>query len=448
MNNRKIRCRFAPSPTGYLHIGNIRTAIINYLFVKKNEGEFLLRFDDTDEQRVKEEYKEAIIEDMNWLGLNHDQNIIQQSQRLELYQKAKNKLIESNRIYECFETAEELNLQRKSQTINGQRPIYDRAALNLTDQQKENFRKEGRKSYWRFLLKDQITSWQDGVRDNIKFEGLHFSDPVIIRENGLPTYTFCSVVDDIDLNITDIIRGEDHITNTAIQIQIFQALEAENIPNFSHLALVKANEGKISKRIGGFDIRSLRKEGFEALSIINLLPQIGVSKSLEVKSAIEELIANFNLKNFSKSATKYNLDELKNINQKLLQILPFSEIEKSLKNSNINLNISEEFWHNIKNNLEFLHEAQDWINICQNNLRHQHQKEDFELLKTAKDNLPQKIDQDTWQIWINNIKQNSNKKGKELFMPLRLALTGKENGPELKNILPLIKREEILARLT
>ena len=365
MINNKIKCRFAPSPTGYLHVGNIRTAIINYLFAKKNNGQFLLRFDDTDEQRVKDEYKDGIIEDLNWLGLHYDKDIIKQSQRLELYQKAKDQLIKSSRIYECFETPEELNLQRKSQTINGQRPIYDRAALNLTDQQKENLRKEGKKSYWRFLIQDQITSWQDGIKGNIKFEGRHFSDPVIIRENGLPTYTFCSVVDDIDLNITDVIRGEDHITNTAIQIQIFQALEAENIPNFSHLALVKASEGKISKRIGGFDIRSLRKEGFEALSIINLLPQIGNSKSLEVKSGILELINDFNLNNFSKSATKYNLDELKNINQKLLQILPFSAIKSSLEKLRIKIN--ENFWSNIKNNIEFLQEAEDWFDICQNN---------------------------------------------------------------------------------
>lgn len=445
--SNKVICRFAPSPTGYLHIGNIRTAIINYLFAKKHGGNFMLRLDDTDKQRVKDEYRDLIIKDMAWLGLKHDGPIIKQSDRLDIYEKAKNKLIKEKRIYECYETAEELNFQRKSQIANGQRPLYNRSALNLTQEQKDNYQKEGRKPHWRFLLNDQKTSWQDKIKGEIKFEGLHFSDPVIIRDNNIPTYTFCSVIDDINFGITDILRGEDHITNTAIQIQIFEALGATKLPNFSHLGLVKASEGKISKREGGFDIKTLRSDGLESLSIFNLLSQIGISHSLVIENDIKNLIDKFDLNNFSKSATNYNLDELKHINHKLLQILPFDKVIQSLKEIGINHKIDELFWNNVKANLNFLYEINDWIEICHNNLRHKHKEEDKILLQLAHESLPKNINQDSWQEWINSIKEKTDRKGKSLFMPLRLALTGKENGPELKNLLPLIKREEILARL-
>lgn len=444
----KIICRFAPSPTGFLHIGNIRTAIINYLFAKKNGGDFMLRLDDTDEQRVTDEYRDMILKDMAWLGLNYDGDIIKQSDRLDIYEKAKNKLVESGRIYPCYETTEELGFQRKSQIANGQRPLYNRAALNLTNEQKANYEKEGRKPHWRFLLKDQITTWDDKVKGEIKFEGLHFSDPVIIRENQIPTYTFCSVVDDIDFGVTDIIRGEDHITNTAIQIQIFQALEAPKMPKFTHLGLVKASEGKISKRIGGFDIKSLRKDGIEALSISNLLSQIGISKSLEVENTIKDLINKFDLGNFSKSATNYNLDELHNINHKLLQTLSFKDVKKALKENDIDGEIDEQFWESVKTNLNLLSEIKDWLEICHNPLRHKHSNEDKEFLELASSLLPTNLGNESWQEWISKIKEKSDRKGKNLFMPLRLAITGQENGPELKNLLPLIKREEILARLS
>ena len=445
--NSSVICRFAPSPTGFLHIGNIRTAIINYLFAKKHGGKFMLRFDDTDFERVKDEYRHMIIKDMVWLGLNHDGAIIKQSERLEIYEVAKKKLIQNGRIYECYETAEELEFQRKVQISSGQRPIYDRSALNLTAEQKEHYRFEGRKPYWRFLLHDKTTSWPDRIKGEIKFAGLHFSDPVIIRENDIPTYTFCSVVDDIEFGITDIIRGEDHVTNTAIQIQIFEALDAAK-PNFSHLGLIQASSGKISKREGGFDIKSLREEGFEALSIVNLLAQIGVSGNLEICPDMQDLIDKFNLNSYSKSATNYNLDELKNINHKLLQVLPFKEVQKSLKEIRIEEEIDENFWQSVKANLNFLSEIKDWIEICKKPLRYPNSKEDHEFLISTKAFLPEILDENAYQKWIDKIKENSDRRGKELFQPIRLALTGKEHGPELKNLLPLIDRSEILARLS
>jgi glutamyl-tRNA synthetase len=407
----------------------------------------MLRFDDTDVQRTKDEYRGMITKDMSWLGLGHDGEIIKQSNRLDLYAAAKKKLIESGRIYECYETKEELDFQRKNQSANGQRPLYDRSSLHLTDEQKENYKKEGKTPHWRFLLNDQTTVWQDRIKGEIKFEGLHFSDPVIARDNNIPTYTFCSVVDDIEFGVTHIIRGEDHITNTAIQIQIFEALGASQMPIFSHLGLVKASEGKISKRLGGFDIKSLREEGLESLSIINLLSQIGISKSMVIENDLQNLINKFDIDSFSKSSTNYNLDELKNINHKLIQILPFSKVKDALEDLDLS-EINENFWDGVKANINLISEIKDWWQICKTQLRHNHNVNDIEFLTLAKSKLPSSLDQNSWQEWIGKIKENSDRKGKELFMPLRLALTGQENGPELKSLLPLIEREEILARLT
>ena len=255
------KVRFAPSPTGFLHVGNIRASIFNYLYAKKTGGKFFLRLDDTDSQRVRDEYRDMIFTDMKWLGLKYDE-VFKQSDRLARYEEAKNKLLANYRLYECFETAEELNLQRKAQSASGIAPVYNRASLKLTKEQKDELRKSGLKPHYRFLLNDKPTSWDDKIKGKITYDGRHFSDPILIREEdengfGIPTYTFCSVVDDIDYGITDIIRGEDHITNTAIQIQIFEALNAK-APHFAHLALVKASEGKISKREGGFDVKTLR----------------------------------------------------------------------------------------------------------------------------------------------------------------------------------------------
>ncbi len=433
-------CRFAPSPTGFLHVGNIRAAIINFLYTKKTNGKFLLRLDDTDVERVRDEYREQILRDMEWLGLAND-GLFKQSDRLEKYEEAKNKLIASGRLYECFETPEELNLQRKSQIVSGHTPIYNRGALKLTQEQKNNFRTQGIKPHYRFLLENKTTAWEDKIKGRIAYEGLHFSDPVLVRDNGMPTYTFCSVVDDIECGITDIIRGEDHVTNTVIQIQIFEALGAK-APDFSHLALVQASAGKISKREGGFDVKTLRAEGYEPMAVINLLSQIGTSGSLQIHKNFDELVSDFSFGKFSKSATNYDIGELKNINQKLLQIVDFSYIAAREK-------ISEKLWNAVKANITFLSEAKEWIEICEEKFRFANKEEDKEFLRQAASLLPQDTsDENCWNIWLNEIKQNSPRKGKELFMPIRLALSGKEHGPELKFLVNLISREEIISRLT
>lgn len=440
-------CRFAPSPTGFLHVGNIRAAIINYLYAKKTGGKFLLRLDDTDIERVRDEYREMILTDMDWLSLKYDE-LVKQSNRLEKYEAAKNKLIANGRLYECYETPEELNLQRKSQIASGHTPIYNRQALRLTAEQKENLRKQGLKPHYRFLLEDKLTSWDDKIKGKISYQGLHFSDPVLVRDNGVPTYTFCSVVDDVEMGITDIIRGEDHITNTAIQIQIFEALGAK-APDFSHLALVKASEGKISKREGGFDVKSLRGDGYEPMAIINLLAQIGTSEGIKIYKNFDDLVANFNFSKFSKSATNYDISELTNINQKLLQSVDFAYIEARLKELGINEKISPALWNAVKLNITFLPEIKEWLAVFNQNFRHQNKAEDKEFLALAASLLPQNTkDENCWNLWLNEIKQKTERKGKELFMPIRLALSGKEHGPELKFVVNLIDREEILARLS
>ncbi len=443
-------CRFAPSPTGFLHVGNIRAAIINFLYAKKTKGKFMLRLDDTDISRVKDEFRDGILQDMAWLNLEYN-SMVKQSDRLQKYEEAKNLLIKSGRLYECYEMPQELELQRKNQALSGVAPIYNRASLNLTNEQKQNFKNQGLKPHYRFLLQDKIVSWSDKIKGKIEYQGLHFSDPILVRDNNSPTYTFCSVVDDLEYEVSDIIRGEDHITNTAIQIQIFEALiEAgfgKKIPEFAHLSLVNAISGKISKREGGFDIQTLRNQGFEPFSIILLLSQIGTSKSISIYQNLDEIIADFDFNNFSKSSMKYDILELLNINQKFLQIVDFSYISKALEKLNLT-EINQEFFDIFKENIEILSDIKKWHNLCFEEFRYENNENDKEFLKIVANLLPQNTkDKDCWKIWLEQIKQNTNRKGKELFMPIRLALTGFESGPEIKNLINFINRDEILARL-
>ncbi len=442
-------CRFAPSPTGFLHVGNIRAAIINFLYAKKTGGKFMLRFDDTDIERVREEYREMIPQDMSWLGLAYD-SFVKQSDRLKNYEAAKNLLIKSGRLYECYETAQELSLQRKAQISSGLAPLYNRAALNLTDEQRKELRAQGLTPHYRFLLEEKIVSWDDKIKGRITYEGRHFSDPVLVRDNDVPTYTFCSVVDDIELGVTDIIRGEDHITNTAIQIQIFEALLQAglkgSVPHFAHLALVKAMEGKISKREGGFDVKTLRNDGYEPFAVIDLLAQIGTSQPIKIYKNFDELVANFDFTIFSKSSTNYDLNELTAINQKLLQTLDYQDIKPRLKELNLE-KIDEEFWLTMRANITFLKEIEKWWKICQEKFRYNHKAQDREFLKTAASLLPQDTqNKECWNIWLAEIKKNTDRKGKDLFMPIRLALSGEEHGPEIKTLVNFIARDEILAR--
>ncbi len=439
----QVITRFAPSPTGKLHIGNVRTALINWLYAKKHGGKFILRMDDTDVARSKEEYKQEIERDLKWLGLDWDSSFNQLS-RITRYEECKQKLIVSGRLYACYETPEELEIKRKFQLSSGKPPIYDRAALKLTKEQIENYQKQGRKPHYRFLVKDKDIIWQDMVKGEIKYAGGNLSDPVIIRADGTMTYMLCSTIDDVDYNITHVIRGEDHVSNTAIQIQMFEALESAP-PTFGHLSLVKAKEDKISKREGGYDIESMRYEKcLESMAINSFLALIGTSHHVAIHKQLADLVAQFDIHSYSKSPTTFMPEELDQLNHKLVITLEFDEIQHFLIEHNLG-QIDKGFWLAVRPNLQKLSDLKEWWQIC--HAPKQVDDLDHELLQISAKLLPVEITNSTWQEWTAQISQASGKKGKELFLPLRLALTGKTSGPELKDLLPLLSRDEILARL-
>lgn len=441
----KIKTRFAPSPTGKLHIGNYRTALINYLYAKKYNGSFILRIDDTDTARSTKDYEISIKNELSHLGLVAEE-IFHQSQRLDKYEKVKNKLIEMGRLYECFETPEELDVKRKFLLASGKPPIYDRAGLNLTDQEKEKYRKT-RRPHFRFKLNNQKISWIDLVKGEVKFHAENLSDPILIREDGSMTYMLCSTFDDIEMGITHVIRGEDHVSNTAIQMQLFDALGAK-APNFGHLSLVKSKEDKISKRTGGYDLESLRKNKcIEPMTINSFFANIGSSLAVIAYTNMNELIDNFDITKFSQSPTIYLETELDTLNHKLLIKLKFNQVKDRLKEMGLE-EVDEYFWETIKPNINTLKDSKIWWNICYNPETFKADQEDKEFLKLAINLLPEgTINEDSWKIWTDKLKQATQRKGKKLYMPLRLAITGINSGPELHNLLPLIGREKIIARL-
>lgn len=438
--------RFAPSPTGMLHIGNARTALINWLYAQKHGGKFILRIDDTDTQRSKEEYIDAIKQDMEWLGLNWDDSF-RQSAKLEKYNSIKEQLIQQGRLYPCYETQEELELKRNLLLKNGKPPIYDRSALKLSDEQKKEYEAQGRKPHYRFLINHEEITWDDMVKGTITYNGANLSDPIIVRGDATMTYMLCSTIDDIDAGITHVIRGEDHISNTAIQIQLFEALGGR-APSTGHLSLVKAKDDKISKRIGGFEIASLRDDaGLEPMAINSFFALIGSSQKVEFCKTLQELIDGFDLGVFSKSPTTYMPEELERLNHKLIIHLNFDEIKDHLKQIGLD-ELDEEFWLSVRPNLHTIMDVKTWWDVCRNFVANP-TADALDFLKVAASLLPEgEITEDTWKVWTKTISNQTGKKGKELFLPLRLAITGLEQGPELRSLLPIIGRSEIINRLT
>ncbi|HJD59886.1 MAG TPA: glutamate--tRNA ligase [Rickettsia endosymbiont of Omalisus fontisbellaquei] len=443
----KVITRFAPSPTGMLHVGNIRAALLNWLYAKKHSGQFILRFDDTDLERSKQEYKDAIEEDLKFLNINWDQTFNQLS-RLSRYDEIKNLLLDKKRLYACYETPEELELKRKFQLSKGLPPIYDRASLNLTEEQTQKYIEQGRKPHYRFLVNHEPISWNDMIKGEIKYDGKALSDPIVIRESGSMTYMLCSVIDDIDYDITHIIRGEDHVSNTAIQIQMFKALNATP-PTFGHLSLVINKDEKISKRVGGFEIATLRDAiGLEAMAIASFFSLLGSSAQILPYKSMDKLANQFEISSFSKSPTIYQPEDLERLNHKLLISLSFEEIKERVKEIAAEY-IDENFWLSVRPNLQKLRDVKDWWEICHQTPNVENLNLDKEYLKQAAELLPQgEITKDSWSIWTKEITNITGKKGKELFLPLRLALTGRESGPEIAGVLPLIDRKEIVKRLT
>ena len=442
---KQVITRFAPSPTGKLHVGNTRTALINFLYARKYGGKFILRIDDTDLVRSTDEFKDAIASDLKWLKLNWDETFAQ-SQRLARYEEAKEQLIKLERLYPCYETAEELEIKRKLQLSAGKPPIYDRSALKLTEAQKADYEAAGRKCHYRFLVNDAPIEWNDMVKGSLHYEGKHISDPIVIREDGSMTYMLCSTVDDMDYNISHIIRGEDHVSNTAIQKQMFEAFGAIP-PEFGHLSLVKSLEEKISKRNGGFDIESMRDSvGLEAMAINSFFASIGTAKPVAPYSEMKDVIEHFDIHSFSKSPTTYMPDELLRLNHKMVVNMDYDDVL-----AHLNLigaaHISKDFWNAVRANLDTVNDAVDWWKMC-HEMPPKAEGLDKEFLSTAAKLLVKgKIDDSTWSIWTKAISEATGLKGKSLFLPLRLALTGMEHGPEMGKLLPLIGYEEVVERL-
>jgi glutamyl-tRNA synthetase len=435
-----IKLRFAPSPTGYLHLGNVRTALVNWLFVRKNGGEFWLRIDDTDTERSKAEYETAIKEDLEWLGLNWD-GFFKQSEKFAQYETAKQKLIAMGRLYPCYETPEELDVQRKMQASRGLPPIYNRTSFKLNDEQKQKYEAEGRKPHYRFLLNDAPIIWNDLVRGEVKFQATHMSDPVLVREDGVPLYTFASVVDDGEMSITHIVRGEDHVSNTAVQVQIFEAL-GYSLPTFGHLALLKTKDGEMSKRVGGNDIRTLRENGIMPMAINSLLAHIGTSDAVEPFTDANDLVKLFDFKKFGRAPANYDPAELEKLNEKLLHKLPFSEVKHLIPFAD------ETFWKSVQANLKNISEAKMWWDILHGEVTANLTADEKDFLKSTLTVLPSgTYDETTWDTWLAAIKPTTTRKGKDLFMPIRKALTGLEHGPEFKKLLPQLGEEMVKHRL-
>ena len=435
MNDVKVR--FAPSPTGFMHIGNTRTAVFNWLLAKKLGGKFLLRIDDTDVLRSKKEYEDAILDILKWLGLDWDEEA-RQSARVKRYDEVVAELKAKGKIYACYETAEELEVMRKKLMTQGKPPIYDRGALRLTKDDITRYEAEGRKPHYRFKLEEGVIEWDDMVRGKTHYEASNLADPVIIREDGSYLYHLPSVIDDFDFGITHIIRGEDHVTNTAAQIQMFEALGGK-VPQFAHLPLLTGKEGKLSKRLGSLGVRELRAEGVESLAICSFLAKLGTSEAIEPFYTLEELARSLELSKIGRAQPKFDEEELKLFNHKFVRGMPYNLVKDRVE-------VDEHFWEAVKGNLNTVAEVKEWEQICRQEI--EPMVENLDLTTKAAELLPKEPwDENTYSAWINEIKAVSDKKGKELFHPLRKALTAQENGPELKLLLPLIGREKAYKRL-
>jgi glutamyl-tRNA synthetase len=432
--------RFAPSPTGLLHVGNIRAALFNWLFARRHGGKFVLRLDDTDTLRSRLEYETAIEEDLKWLGLGWDLKE-RQSDRLSHYDSAREKLIASGRLYACYETPEELDFKRKRLLAQGRPPVYDRAALKLDAAQRAKLEGEGRKPHWRFKLAAEEVRWEDLVRGPQHVDEASQSDPVLVRADGSYLYSFTSVVDDIDFAITHVIRGEDHVTNTGAQIQMFQALGAA-VPVFAHLPLlVDATGSGLSKRTGSLSIGDLRMRGIEALAIDALLARIGTADPVEPVASLDALVATIDFARVGRAAARFSEEELTHLSARTLHALPYGDVRARL-----GANFRETLWLAIRGNLATLDDAKAWVEVVQGAIAPTIEDADF-LAEAAAKLPPEPWDETTWKAWTSGLAASLGRKGKALFHPLRLALTARENGPEMAKLLPLIGRAKAVARL-
>jgi glutamyl-tRNA synthetase len=435
--------RFAPSPTGRIHIGNLRPALLNWLFARRDGGEFILRFDDTDRERSKEEYVDGIREDLRWLGLDWDREE-RQSARFDRYAEVVGALKAAGRLYACYETPDELDRRRKRQLARGAPPVYDRASLKLSEAEKAKLEAEGRRPHWRFLLEDRTVAWDDLIRGDQTIQASSLSDPVLVREDGTHLYTFTSVVDDADFAITHIIRGEDHVANTGVQIQIFEAMGA-GVPAFAHHNLLVGADGQaLSKRLGSLSIRSFREAGLEPLAVLSHSATIGTSHAVAPYKSVAELAGLFDFAKLSRAPARFDPEELKALNARLLQELSYEQVAGRLEAEGIGGGAA--LWEAVRVNLTVFADVREWWRVVAGPI--EPKLESPELLGAARELLPpEPWDAESWGRWTNAVKDATGAKGRALFHPLRLALTGREDGPELKRLLPLIGRERALGRL-
>lgn len=440
-----VKTRFAPSPTGKVHIGNIRTAVVVWLFARAQKGHFLLRIDDTDLERSKPEYTEALKRDLQWLGMDWDSTFHQTDpERVKSHAAAIEKLKAAGRLYPCYESPEELALKRKVALNQGKPPVYDRASLALSEDEKKAFEAKGVRPHWRFKLNDAPIMWKDLIRGEVKFNGADLSDPVMIREDGRPLYHLGSVVDDIDSEITHIVRGEDHVSNTAVHVQMFEALGAKP-PQFAHLSLISDKEGgKLSKRLGSLTVEELRDEGTEAMAILSLLGRLGTSLPIEPYTDRQKLFDGFDFKIFSRSTPKFDAEELERLNEKIVHQLSYADVK-----DRVPAEVDEGFWNAVRPNLKKVSDVNALVAMLkerpESGLNHDEQA----FVREAATCLPEgTLTTASWGEWTKAVKAKTGKSGKELFMPLRKALTGMEHGPEMAGLLPLLGRDEVISRLS
>jgi glutamyl-tRNA synthetase len=435
--------RFAPSPTGLLHIGNARTALINWLLARRQSGRFVLRFDDTDRERSRPEFAQAIEADLAWLGIVPDLTV-RQSDRLDIFDAAVRKLKAQGLLYPCYETPDELERRRRRQLARGLPPVYDRAALRLSDEEKLTLESEGRRPHWRFRLDHRIVEWDDLVRGPSHVDCASLSDPVLVRADGTYLYTLPSVVDDVALAVSHVIRGEDHVTNTAVQIQIFEALGAV-VPRFGHHNLLTTASGEgLSKRLGHLSLQSLRENGIEPLAVAALAVLVGSAESVRPVASLDELGGLLDLAHISRAPAKFDEAELLALNARWLHQASYAAVQRRL--AELNADAGEHFWLAVRGNLKKLAEARDWQRVVFGPIEPVIGDRAF-LDQAAQSLPPLPWDHTTWSQWADAVKARTGAKGKALFLPLRLALTGLEHGPELAGLLPLIGREATLARL-
>ena len=443
MSNAPITTRFAPSPTGTLHVGNIRTALHNWLLAKKAGGRFLLRIDDTDQARSREEHVVAIRADLAWLGL-HPEREERQSARFAIYEAAFEKLVAAGRLYRCYETAQELDLKRKVLLGRGLPPIYDRGALALTDAEHAAKAAAGERPHWRFLLDHEMPiEWVDGIRGPQHFDPRQMSDPVVRRADGSWLYMLPSVIDDIEMGVTDVLRGEDHVSNTATQVQMFTALDAP-VPHFAHEALLTGAEGKLSKRLGSLGVAEMREQGIEPEALIALLARLGTSDPVDAALDVDALAASFDLGRFGRAPARFDDAELARVNAAVIHRLPFAHVAERLPEG-----MSEGAWEAIRPNLATVAEAADWWRVVTGPVQPPEFDAETRAFLDEATVVAAALDwtEDPWIALTGALKDATGRKGKSLFLPLRQALTGMDHGPDMKALLPLIGRDEAVRRL-